>query len=149
MASLKDLQPVKGKWALNKNIYRELYHHVLQYKEWKRELEALSDSVKSPSMTGMPHGTGSSDPTQRLAIKRSLISKEIENVEAVAYQVGFRYAFEGYLLKWVTTEGMSYDILEARYGVLPVSRHKAHELRREFYFKYNELQSNQTLNHLF
>lgn len=149
MASIKDLQPVKGKWALDKNVYRERYNHVLQYNSWKRELANLTDSVKSPTITGMPHGTGSSDPTQELAIRRAVLSKEIYIVEDIAYKVGFRYGFEGILLKWVVTDGMSYDILSARYGVLPVGRHKAHELRREFYYRYDEEMNKTTLNHFF
>lgn len=149
MASIKDLQPVKGKWALDKNVYRERYNHVLQYNSWKRELANLTDSVKSPTLTGMPHGNGGSDPTQELAIRRAILSKEIYIVEDVAYKVGFRYGFEGLLLKWVVTDGMSYDILSARYGVLPVGRHKAHELRREFYYRYDEEMNKTTLSHFF
>ena len=148
MTSINDLRQARGKWAMDKNVYRERYNHVLQYSSWKRELANITGSVKSPALTGLPHGNGSSDPTQELAIRRAILAEEIFKVEDVAYRVGFRYGFEGLLLKWVTTEGLSYDILSARYGVLPVGRHKAHELRREFYYRYNEEMNKMTLNHL-
>jgi len=111
----------------------------MQYGEWKKELEHSTDSMKSPSLSGMPHSqtnvTG--DPTGDLAVRRAELHNRCEMVEQTAIE---SHPDDYQFLIWnVTQEGASYDFMyeyaKAHDDTLPVcSRKEFYQIRRLFFF---------------
>lgn len=63
-----------GKYWLPKQRFLTVYHHCLQYPEWKVEINVLRASleVSGVNYDGMPHGNGISDPTSSAAIRDAM-----------------------------------------------------------------------------
>jgi len=111
----------------------------MQYGEWQKELENFTDSVKSPSMSGMPHSQTNitEDPTGDLAVRRAELHSRCEMIEQTAIQ---SHSDDYQFLIWnVTQEGAGYDFMYDYARVhgdqLPVcSRGEFYQIRRLFFF---------------
>ena len=69
---MPDTRPInEKKYNISKHRFLELKHHCMQYQEWRRELAALTDTVKAieygkEGQGSPPQGSA----TEQLAIKR-------------------------------------------------------------------------------
>lgn len=73
-----------SKYGISNNRYAELRSFCKQYPEWKDELRFKNDTVKSPSLSGMPHVQGKGNQTENLAIRRAMLTEKCELIESVA-----------------------------------------------------------------
>lgn len=99
----------------------ELKYFCLQYDDWVKEAASLNLYLKEKTPA---------DPTGNLAVKLSWYTSRIDAIKHCCILAGDK---EGILLEGVT-KGRSYDILEARHGVLPWSRKSYYDCYRRFLF---------------
>lgn len=114
-----------NQYEISKHRYRELYNFCLQYPEW---LEQKRDcySLSTRPLTGMPNGSGVSDPTAAKAEKAYRLGKNIELVEQTAIEAcGTLYPY----ILTAATEGMNWELLQP-----PCGRRQFYEARRRFFF---------------
>lgn len=123
------------KYNISKHRFWELYHHCLQYNEWKKELAFSTDTLQSPQLTGMPHGTGISDATGRLALRRVKLTEQCELLENTAKEAA--PDIWEYILKGATNEVATYQYLRQRMNI-PCGKNYYYERRRKFYFLLSE-----------
>jgi hypothetical protein len=108
-----------------------LFYFCLQYPEWQNELEFLTDSLKSPELSGMPHDIGKSDTTANLAIRRAELSKKCELIEQTALEAdGEIYQC---VIKNVTTDYAGYNYLRMVMN-MPCGRERFYKSRRKFFY---------------
>ncbi len=110
--------------------YRELRNFCLQYDE---KLARLNDaySLKSPNLSGMPHGSGISDPTARAAELCEKYKEDIDLIEKTAKEVDLELA--PFILKNVTSEKCPPWVLKTRYG-MEAGERQFNQKRRQFYY---------------
>lgn len=130
MGRLKSELSDKNEDKISKHRYYELQHHCMQYAEWKR----LSDDLltKSPYLMAEKVGKTNdiSDPTSYVAERREKLLIKINRVKKLCECAGGESAY--YLMACVTN-GYSYDVLQAKYGVLPCSRVEFYKKYRRFF----------------
>ena len=115
----------KNPYALSKNRTLELKYFCLQYKEWEDEIASINLYLKGQ------------DPTGEIAIRLSGLE---HNKDLVDHSLTLAGDIDGVLFEGVTC-GFSYDILEARRGVLPWSRRGYYSCYRRFMFILHSLQT--------
>ena len=120
----------KSDFHINRHRYYELKHFCLQYPIWKKAHEALDGLSARPLDLAAVRQSGISDPTHKCAESREFFSKRMEMVESAANETDT--IIGGYILHGVT-EGLAYDILEARFGV-PCCRAEYYRLYRKFFW---------------
>lgn len=120
--SMKKLSK-KNPYALSKNRTLELKYYCLQYKEWEDEINEINLYLKGK------------DPTGEIAVKMALLR---ENITLVDDSLRLAGDVDGVLKEGVTC-GRSYDILQARRGVLPWSRKSYYDCYRRFMFILHSL----------
>lgn len=108
----------KNPYALSHFRTLELKYFCLQYNEWIKEVDAINLYLKDD------------DPTGECAIKLKSLHDDIDLVNLSCRLAG---DIDGVLLEGVTC-GRSYDILEARRGVLPWSRKAYYDCYRRFMY---------------
>lgn len=74
-------------WGIDRNRYDELKARCRQYPDKKMELDTLL-CVSPPTVTGMPHGSGVSDPVVRAVSKREKLLRFCEPIEYAASRAG-------------------------------------------------------------
>ena len=122
-------------YQIPRESYLELKWFCRQYPRKKREVAMIGDGITSPQITGMPHGTGVSDPTFRVVMLREAAMRDVSLIECVAME---------------TAEGAWYNALirHCCYSV-PFSRIEQHEIptanrnaffkvRKEFYYRLHD-----------
>jgi hypothetical protein len=130
MTKRRDLR-LKDKYNISTKRYRELFYFCLQYPEWQNELYYLTDFLKSPELSGMPHGTGKSDLTAKFAIRRAELSKKCELIKQTALEADSE--IYQYIVKNVTTDYAGYDYL-CMVMNMPCGREKFYKSRRRFFY---------------
>jgi hypothetical protein len=125
--------PTKNsKYYISKQKYLTARHFCLQYSEWLDEYNALSSgSISGINYDGMPHGSGSGNPTEAKAIRMAELSSKIEMVEQTAIEAGGEIA--EWILKGVTIESATFNYLKMVTGI-PCERDMYYERRRKFYW---------------
>ncbi len=79
----------KSKWYVPKEAFLTVIHFCKQYPEWKTELDALTNTSKGIAYDlDKVQGSGDSDPTADLAIRRAAISRKKDMIDHVAYEIG-------------------------------------------------------------
>ena len=106
--------------------YRELNNFCKQYRDKKRRLRELQNPYRSPQITGMPSGSGTGDPTGRMAERAAVLSQDIDMIERAANKAAGRDAQN--LLKNVTL-GIAWEYLPVSCG-----RRKFYDMRRQFFY---------------
>lgn len=119
------------KYNISAHRFSELYHHCLQYNEWKDELRYKCDTVHSVEVTGMPTSHGNSDATQELAMRRAELSQKCELIEKTAMEADAEIC--QYILKAVTNEGITYNYLKSVCNI-PCGKDMYYDRRRKFYW---------------
>jgi hypothetical protein len=125
------VKPLGRRYEISKHRFYELYHWCLQYKEWKDELKYATDTLKSPQITDMPHGSGTGDATSNLAMRRAKLSEQCEMIEETAKEADAE--LWEYILKGVTDETASYTYLRQIMNI-PCGKNYYFEKRRKFYY---------------
>lgn len=123
----------KNEYHLEKNRYLELKNFCLQYDWWKKQLAYYDNLLKAYTpwdCIEMKQCGEHSDPVVQKVIQRERYLTWINMVEKVACELetaGYNYVLLG------VTQGVSYDILAARYNI-PYSRNYYYDLQRKFYW---------------
>lgn len=119
----------KNKYWIDKDRYYELKHFCLQYPIWKRAylaLDGYSKALTEDPVDGGEHG----DPTRRAAEARYSFYKRMSMIEEAARETDV--SLRNFILKGVT-EGLSYDVLKARYDI-PCCKDVYYDLYRKFFW---------------
>ena len=129
----------KNKWWIRKHRYYELRHFCLQYPDWQERLKEI-DGFSAVSPAGQEHLRGGhvSDPTPTYAEARAWLAKRISLVTDTAFEA-CDHQFWYTILVEAVTENVSYDVLEARKGIMPVSRDRWYELYRKFFWTLDKM----------
>lgn len=129
--SKRDLK--MDKYNISKRRYRELYNFCLQYPEWKDELKFTTDTLKSPSLSGMPHSQTNTtgDPTGDLGTRRADLQRKCELIEQTCIEVDA--PLYQWLIRAVTEEYAYYNYLRTRLN-MPCSRDCFYDIKRKFYY---------------
>ena len=126
----------KNPLYIDKHAFLSAYHFALQYSEWKRQYsDAFGSAIKAVDYDDMPHATGSSDPTARIAMRSSILRSNIDLIENTALIAGQEVA--EYILYAVTHEGTTYNYLSGDrciLGRIPCGRNQYYQRRRLFYY---------------
>ena len=116
---------------IERHRYYELKHFCLQYRIWKKARSAIDGMNPSRLELAVRSQTGSvSNPTASAAEARLFYTNRIEMVEKVARETD--PVIGDYILIGVT-EGVSYDILNARSPV-PCGKDTYYNLYRRFFW---------------
>ena len=94
----------KNPYWVSKHKFLELYHFSLQYKDWEKEIAAVSFMPDDFEF----------DPTGEIAAKLTVLKKNCEMVKECCKDADrklHRYLF------LAVTEGLSYDALRSRYHI--------------------------------
>lgn len=118
------------KYDISPKRYKELCGFCEQYPEWKEALKRMGVGIKAQAMDGMPHGTGTSDPTALIALRRSEIEERINLIERVAAEADKEFAKQ--IILNVCYE-MPYYQLNMSHG-LHISRNSFYNRRRKFFY---------------
>lgn len=129
----------KNRWWISKHRYYELRHFCQQYPEWQAQLKEI-DGLPSSSPAGQEHirGSNPADPTSVYAEARAWLSKRIGLVTDAAFET-CDHQFWYTILVEAVTENASYDVLEARKGIMPVSRDSWYDLYRRFFWTLDKM----------
>lgn len=139
MAATRPELSEKSKWWIGKHRYYELRHFCLQYPDWVsmiRDIDGLPSS--SPERHEHINEGRHSDPTAVYVEVREFLTRKINLVEKAAFEASNHQFWYTILLEAVTT-GASYDILEARKGIMPVSRNEWYDVYRKFFWYLDKL----------
>lgn len=118
------------KYGISSEAYKELRSFCLQYNEKKTKLNNAY-SLRSPNLSGMPHGSGTSDPTARAAEVAEKYRKDIELIEKTAKEVDPDLA--DFLIKNVTTTKYSITVLKTTCG-MSIGESQFKNKRRLFFY---------------
>lgn len=121
----------QNKYQISKYRFLEIYNFCLQYNEWKDELKYNTHTVGAQEITGMPFGTGKSDSTAHLAVKRAELERKCQLIERTAMEADSE--IYPYILKAVTNEYVGYNYLQTIMDI-PCSRNTFYDRRRKFYY---------------
>lgn len=130
---MPNVRPInKNKYEISKHRFLELYHHCMQYQEWKNELKYCNDTVKSVGrMEGVHSVEGRSSATEKLAIKRAELEEKCRTIEQTAIEADadiYQYIIEG-----VTADYASYRYLKDVMKI-PCGKDMYYDRRRKFYW---------------
>lgn len=124
----------KEAWKIGKHEFYTAYHYALQYQEWQDRLRTLTDSVGAIQSDGQPHGNGTSNPTEGLAIKRAELEDRMAVIEDVAHEAtddcDWMYV---YLLRAVTDDNITYEYLR-QIMKIPCGKNYYYDHRWKFYY---------------
>ncbi len=114
---------------LPEHTYRMVQHFCMAYREMVKERNDIS-VLRSPVIDDMPHGSGTSDPTAREAVRLTELTRRIDIIETAIRETssGNRWLFLS------VTEGKSYRELVTDYGC-PYDRNAFTRMRRSVYWK--------------
>ena len=124
----------KNRWWISKHRYYELRHFCLQYPDWQEQLLQI-DGLPPSSPAGQEyiHNGHTSDLTAAYGEARAWLSKRIGLVQEAAFEACDHQFWYTFLIEAVTNN-ISYDVLEARTGIMPVSRDAWYDVYRRFFW---------------
>ncbi len=119
----------KFECELGKYRYAELRNFCRQYADKKAEAELLL-SVKSPTLSAMPHGSEVGDPVVRAAERRAKLLEDVEMIERCAKSVEDGLYFNAIIVN--VCLGKAYDFIPKE--MMPrTDRNAFFSARREFF----------------
>lgn len=125
----------KNPYWIEKHRYYELKHFCLQYPIWEEAYAALDGLSKRSECLGKFTKGDVGDPTAKCALAKSFYEERIKMIRFAAESTDDEMAF--YILKGAT-EGMSYEVLCARYHI-PCCKDVYYKLYRKFFWILNDL----------
>ena len=129
----------KNQWWISKHRYYELKHFCLQYPTWTKTLSEFEQNCITAGLTREHINAGRySDKVANMAISLSPLQDKTEMVNKAAYEAcGHQFWYQ--ILIEAVTENVSYDVLEARIQIMPVSRNEWYVLYRKFFWCLDKL----------
>lgn len=124
----------RNKYYVERYRYYELKYFCMQYPLWKSYLKDLNDSIVTTPKYLISEDNVISDPTQKRILIRERYINRIKMVEQAAFDTD--PSLYSYILKGVT-EGLSYNILKARFNI-PCGRDMYYERYRKFFWLLNK-----------
>jgi hypothetical protein len=124
LSNRRDLQ--LDSYEISKYAYRELFNFCRQYPDKKAKLRDLR-SLSIIPMSGMPHGSGASTPTESKGMLAAKISTDCELIEQTAIEADAE--IYSWLIKNVSEEGLTWEYLNP-----PKGRRQFYESRRRFFY---------------
>ena len=119
----------KNKYWISKNRYYELKYFCLQYTDWKTFYECLDDT-RIPSVNVIKNHMDISNPTEELAITKSLYSEKMKLIEQTAKETDEELG--DYIFKAVTQD-LSFTYLSTVLDI-PCSRGTYYDRYRRFFW---------------
>lgn len=124
----------RNKWWIAKHRYYELKHFCLQYPDWIKMLKDLDGlPSRSPGFQEHVDEGNTSDPTARYAAEREYFTRRMDLVNRAAFEACDHNFWYTFLVEAVTTNS-TYEVIEARKGIMPVSRNEWYEIYRRFFW---------------
>lgn len=124
----------KNPYYLEKHRFYELKHFCLQYNIWEKAYDSLDGFNFHPQDLNLfSHVV--SNPTQRCAIAKEFYSSRMELVDRACKEADPDLM---YYLKVGVTEGVSYEVLNARYHI-PCCKDTYYTVYRRFFWILNKL----------
>lgn len=121
-----------SKWYLPKYKFRTVANFCLQYPELISRREILENGgIKGVKYDGMPHGSGTGDPTALHAMELDNVTRKIDIIEGTCKEVAMELA--PWMLMAITDDKMTYDKLRWIHG-MPISMTDYIVLRRKLYW---------------
>ena len=121
----------KSKYWIDKHRHYELKHFCLQYPEWKKAYNSLSDASMPLSMIDRVSTSNlPGDPTAKRAMMKTQYAEKMHLIEKVARETD-KYLYD-YSLKAVT-ENLSYTHLKSKLDI-PCSRDMYYDRYRRFFW---------------
>jgi|UniRef100_UPI0006CF7ACF hypothetical protein len=112
-------------YNISRAKYNELKYFCMQYGEKRQELHK-NYGLGSVSSDGLPKGNLPGNPTEKTAIRNSILKKDIDLIEQTAMEADSEIYL--WLIKNVT-EGIPYEFMP-----VPLSRTKFYDSRRYFFY---------------
>lgn len=125
---------IKNKYHIDKHRHYELKHFCLQYSQWKKRYQDISETVRTSKFNQTPVSGSPGDPTCTIALKKAYYSKRIDLIEQIAKNVDEDLYL--YILKAVT-EDLSYTYLKNKLDI-PCSRSTYYDRYRRFFWLLSE-----------
>lgn len=116
---------------ISKHAFYTAYHYALQYNEWRDEYEQVTSGLHGVAYDGMPHSSGTGNPTETAGIRGAELSSKMRMIEETAKRADAVIA--KYILKAVTNEGITYEYLRGIMGI-PCGHNQYYRARRRFYY---------------
>ena len=127
------------KWYLSKHRYYELKHFCLQYPDWKKLISEFEQTCITAGITAESIDAGRySNKVADLAAYLAPLTEKIEMVRKAAYEA-CNHQFWYQILIEAVTENKSYDVLESRTQIMPVSKDEWHSLYKKFFWCLDKL----------
>lgn len=108
-------------------------HFCYSYGEMRREALSLV-GLKSPVIDDMPHGTGTSNPTERDGVRLAELDRKCRIIENAVRETGECWIW---VWKGVTDKRCSYRVLRDKYGC-PLGPNQFWKLKRMVYWKVSK-----------
>lgn len=124
----------KKEWQISKQEFYTAYHYALQYEDWNAMIEAEA-SLSGGNNDGMPHGTGTSDPTFQKAMRISKYADKMRLIEETVKEVAPE--IYTWLLRGVTHENCTFKYLSMMMKI-PCGQTYYYEKRRQFYYQLSQ-----------
>lgn len=129
----------KNQWWISKHRYYELKHFCLQYGEWlDLYMNFTGIPPSSPYAKERIDNGKYRDPTSDQAIMISNLHDKLVMVMKAAFEA-CDHQFWYHILLSAVTNNESYDVLEAKTGIMPVSRNEWYVLYRKFFWHLDKL----------
>ncbi|MGE4213788.1 MAG: hypothetical protein AB7E42_03300 [Anaerotignaceae bacterium] len=109
---------------ISKNKYKELQYFCLQYKEKKDRINSMC-YISAVQVTGMPHGSGISNPTAQQGEEIAELKRDIELIEQTAIAVSSEFYQQ---LIENATKGVPWEYLD-----IPLSRRSFYRLKAKYF----------------
>lgn len=130
MAKTRPELSTKNKYWISKYKYYELKYFCLQYPEWKNIYNCLDDTRLPSAVSSISNTTDISNPTEDIAITKTLYSDKIKLIEDIAIETDKELHY--YILKAVT-EDLSFTYLSTVLNI-PCSRGTYYDRYRKFFW---------------
>lgn len=135
----------KSKWYLPPETYKSVQHFCLSYMELQKEVIDLSGEidriglVSGQALDGMPHGTDTTDPTQKNALRRKELANRRDNILRkirIIERAVEETCFTGRktMLWAITNKGMTYERLRSFHGC-PYGKNQFGRLKHQIYWR--------------
>ena len=119
-------------YYLPEETYRMVQHFCYSYGEMRKEALSLV-GLKSPVIDDMPHGTGTSNPTERDGVRLAELDRKCKIIENACKEAGGG----PWLWKAITDKKMCYRELRDKYGC-PYGHNQFGRLKQLVYWKVSK-----------
>lgn len=134
----------KSKWYLPPDTYRSVQYFCLSYMELQKEIIELSDEIdrigliSGQALDGLPHGTDTTDPTQKQAMKRRELvkrrDKALRKMRIIERAVEESCFTGRKAMLLAVTSNLSYERLKLTHGC-PYGKNQFGRMRQQIYWR--------------